>query len=107
MPHDQLIAIKDAAPLFPSRDGKPPHLATIRRWIIAGVKGRRLPAARVGAMWYTTREWIEEFMAPSTTRDVPVQVVVERRRHEAAKARLAMRGIHVGSKEHLLSEYGL
>ena len=107
MPLDQLIALKDAALLFPFRDGKPPHLATIRRWIIAGVKGRRLRAARVGAMWYTTREWIEDFMAPSTTPDVSVQAVDERRRHEASKARLAMRGIHVGADEHLLSKYGL
>ena len=107
MLNDGLITLKEAVLLFPRRNGKPPHIVTVRRWILTGVKGKRLRAKQVGSMWYTTMAWVDEFMGPSTTPDVRAQLVDEQRRNEESKARLAARGIHVGSRAHVLAKYGL
>lgn len=67
----QLISLTDAARLFPSRNGKHPHILTIRRRILHGANGVKLRAVRSGRDWYTSREWIEEFTDSCTRRSLP------------------------------------
>lgn len=97
---DGLLPLKDATKEFPERNGKRPHLHTLRRWIAVGVQGKRLKAKRVGGVWYTSREWIEEFLAAdSSASDVP-EFVDERRAAEAALKRMfEKRGINVRPRE--------
>jgi hypothetical protein len=63
----QLLDLKTAARLDRSgRGGRPPHIASLCRWIQDGVRLRgggrlRLRATRVPSGWRTTRRWLEEF----------------------------------------------
>lgn len=68
---DDAISLADACKLLPCRAGKPPHLLTVRRWTVTGVKGRagnriRLQAFRIGRTWYTRLSWIREFISACT-----------------------------------------
>ena len=49
------------------------HLATVWRWTLSGVRGRRLRAIRVGGRRYVLRRDLEAFLEPddSVTASVP------------------------------------
>jgi hypothetical protein len=65
---ERVISLHQAAEkLPPSRSGRPIHVGTLIRWVVRGVKGRRLEAFRVGSRWYTTVESLERFALCSAT----------------------------------------
>lgn len=59
---NEQLPLSEAALLFPMRNGKHPHRATLRRWHAKGVRGVKLYAFRVGACWFTTRAAVEQFI---------------------------------------------
>jgi hypothetical protein len=102
---DDRISLADACRLLPSRNGKPPHLYTVRRWASHGVKGTdgklvRLRAFRVGRTWYTRRAWISEFIEILTDgmdgTDGVSQPTEPARRQRIleARRRVIVRGVH-------------
>ena len=55
-----------AKSLPPGRNGRPVHVATLLRWVVAGTSSPsgeivRLQAVRMGGRWLTTREWLEDY----------------------------------------------
>ena len=72
-----LIPLRAAARLFPSSrgNGRPVHVATVFRWALRGVRGKRLATVIVGGARYTTRSavlvWIRELNsdAPPSSRE--------------------------------------
>jgi hypothetical protein len=68
---EELIPLRAAARLIPSSraNGKPVHVATLHRWALRGVRGKRLTTVIVGGARYTTRSavfaWIRELNAGS------------------------------------------
>lgn len=98
MSTESLIRLTDAAKHFPSNsNGKRPHILTIRRWILSGSRGTRLQGVRVGGQWYTSPEWIAEFMRSGTEkafRDMkPANsvAVIASKAHQESMARLRKR----------------
>lgn len=64
---DELLTVEQAAALFPGGAGRASvDDSTVRRWMRKGTKGVRLQAAVVGNRTYTTRRWVEEFIAACT-----------------------------------------
>lgn len=73
-----LLSLEAARQLFPKRDGKPPHIASIRRRIIHGVNGVRLQAVKHSGRWYTAPEWVEQYLEDYTRRAiVPTPIEIE------------------------------
>ena len=103
MDSPEYIAIAEAAQLFPLRNGKYPHISSIRRRILTGCRGVKLRAIKDGSSWFTTVEWIKQFQEECTKQAMPNQVEhpqVRNERHEAAKRRLAEKyGLRVGGSE--------
>lgn len=101
MSNARLITIAEAAKLFPARNGKRPHIKSIRRRILKGAGGVKLRAVRDGGRWYTTEEWVREFQEKYTAASLPGNcphpaALLER--HDRAKERLLRRyGLHVGN----------
>jgi hypothetical protein len=68
----QLIDLKTAARLESSgRGGRPPHIASICRWIQHGIRLRsggrlHLRAVRVPSGWRTSRQWLNDFRSALT-----------------------------------------
>lgn len=56
------ITLSQAAALLPGR----PHLSTLHRWRLGGIRGVRLQTALVGGRRFTTRQWLDEFIAKTT-----------------------------------------
>jgi hypothetical protein len=67
---DDRISLTEAQRMLPKREGKAPHLLTIRRWIASGVRGSsgqvKLRAFRVGRNWFTRVSWVRDFIANLT-----------------------------------------
>ena len=64
---DELISLAEACRCFPRRRaGKKPHIATLYRWSVSGVRGVRLRTVQVGATRCTTRSSIDQFIADLT-----------------------------------------
>src|SRR5947209_3645743 len=64
---ETLRPLADQARRLPCRHGRPPHPATLLRWIQRGVRGRAgerviLEGVRVGSTWYTSDEAIGRFL---------------------------------------------
>jgi hypothetical protein len=65
------LSLAQAAKLIPpSRQDKPVHVSTLVRWILHGVRGVQLEAARVGGRWVTSPEALERFSATLTAQHV-------------------------------------
>jgi hypothetical protein len=63
---EKLLSLRDAAQLLPrSRNGRPTHPSTILRWILHGLRGRKLEGARLGGRWITSAEALERFVSPA------------------------------------------
>ncbi len=78
----------------PTRQDKPVHVSTLTRWILRGVHGVRLEAARLGGRWVTSEEAICRFSAALTDlQDTPAGALapdarrapIARRRPRAAE----------------------
>lgn len=96
------IPLAEASKRLPGRNGGKVHVDSLRRWIINGLRGVKLKANRVGGLWMTTHQWIDEFIQATTARSLggATPALPERNEaHELAVARLAARyGLHVGKK---------
>lgn len=59
----EALTLRDAAAWIASATGSPePHVSTVHRWVVRGVRGVRLSATRVGAKFHTTANDIAEFL---------------------------------------------
>lgn len=59
----EYLNLSQAAKLLPPspKTGKHPHTAALWRWIISGVDGVKLPAARFGHSWVLKKDDLEAF----------------------------------------------
>ncbi|MGC8553533.1 MAG: DUF1580 domain-containing protein [Phycisphaerae bacterium] len=66
-------ATRELADLLPSsaRTGEPMHIATIHRWVSAGIRGVRLEVVRCGGALCTSREAVERFFSALSATDAP------------------------------------
>lgn len=92
--HETAIAVNKAPAHIPSR----PHLSTVWRWVLNGVRGIKLETFVVGCQRYTTKEAIERFIAATTAKangePTPVRTPRQRQRAvEAAERELERAGI--------------
>jgi len=67
---EELISLADAAKLLPTRGGKRISIRTLERWIRHGHRGLFLEAARLGCVFYTSREAIQRFNVSCMNQDV-------------------------------------
>ena len=59
----ETLSLRDAAAWIASATGSPePHVSTVHRWAVRGVRGVRLGATRVGARFLTTANDLAEFL---------------------------------------------
>lgn len=96
---DGLLTLAEAAKLIPGRNGRKIHVKSLRRWIVAGVRGARLQAVRVGGVWMTSQAWLDAFAAASTASALgtpcPPPPVFSEAHERAVKVLAARYGIHV------------
>jgi hypothetical protein len=59
---EPLITLQAAAEWTRSRSGRKPHIATVYRWALRGVNGRRLETVFVGRTRMTSEGAIQRFM---------------------------------------------
>ncbi len=71
MDRETLMPLSAAARRLPSR----PHVSTMHRWRVRGVRGVRLEAVSVGAQWYTSWEACQRFFAATTAAATQAQPV--------------------------------
>jgi Protein of unknown function (DUF1580) len=65
------LSLAQAAKLIPpTRLEKRVHVSTLVRWILRGVRGVKLEAARVGGRWITSQEALERFSAALTAQHI-------------------------------------
>lgn len=94
-PDDDHLTLPEAAATLPGR----PHLSTLHRWRLRGVRGVRLRTCLVGGRRYTTRRWLREFSEATTAaaEETPTATSTPRadrqRAIRAAEAELAADGI--------------
>lgn len=60
---EDLVTLRQAAELIPSH----PCLATLHRWRLTGVRGRKLETILVGGLRYTSREAVWRFLSSDET----------------------------------------
>lgn len=58
----ELFSLAQAAKLLPGR----PHISTLHRWRLKGVKGVKLDTVVVGGRRFVTREALERFVQATT-----------------------------------------
>lgn len=98
------LSLAQAAKLIPpTRQGKPVHVSTLVRWILHGVRGIKLEAARIGGRWVTSHEAIERFSVALTAQHAPASGQGEpatskrsgedRRKQERVEQELAAMGL--------------
>jgi hypothetical protein len=59
----ETLSLRDAAAWVASATGSPePHISTVHRWVVRGVRGVRLSATRVGARFLTTANDLADFL---------------------------------------------
>ena len=69
---ETLVTFTQLARRLPHRrNGRPTHVSTIHRWRLNGLKGVRLAAAKHGAIWVTSIEAYQRFVAALTLAASP------------------------------------
>jgi hypothetical protein len=58
----QVLTLTKAAEFVAQTTGLKPHLNTVTRWVLRGVRGHRLRAMRVGRAWVTTKSDVLELL---------------------------------------------
>ncbi len=88
---EEPIQISSAPSLIPGR----PALSTVWRWVLKGIRGRKLESTMVGGRRFTTRQAIARFVAPKEGEMPPTSVSRSQRHRqsEAAVKALADRGL--------------
>jgi len=59
----QKLTLAQAAAFVADTTGLKPHINTMTRWVLRGVRGHRLRAMRVGRAWVTTKSDVLELLA--------------------------------------------
>ncbi len=88
---EEPIPINSAPSYFPVRKA----LSTTWRYVLKGVRGRKLESGMIGGRRYTTRQAIARFVAPKEEEMPPITVSRSQRHRqsEAAVKALADRGL--------------
>jgi hypothetical protein len=82
---EQLRSLTDAPADVP---GKRPHISTLMRWVLRGVKGIKLETVVVGGRRYTSVEAINRFVARlSEPGSVQPPAPSEKRQHQIDQVR--------------------
>lgn len=74
------------------------HVSTVWRWVLRGVRGRKLATVTIGGRRYILAASLEAFLADSGDRNKPSEDARQRADH--AGAILDSRGVTVRSKPH-------
>ncbi len=75
------LTLSQAAAALPGR----PHLSTLHRWRLRGVRGIRLETCLIGGRRFTTDQWLRDFIeATSQTNTVDVLTSQPSRTRQAA-----------------------
>lgn len=71
MDSDQFLSLSQASALLPGT----PHLSTLHRWRLRGIRGAKLRTTLVGGRRYTTKSWLQEFLdaCSSSSLESPAQ----------------------------------
>lgn len=64
-----------------------PHVSTLHRWRLSGVRGVKLRTCLVGGRRYTTAEWLEEFIDATSAADGAQPATRPSRQREAEISR--------------------
>lgn len=98
----ELVSIQESPKLFPHKNGSPLAVSSIRYWILNGSRGIYLKGTKIGRTWFTSVEWVEEFIQACTVRSSPQQSdhlsrrAVNRRVKAAQQAMLSRFGVNLG-----------
>jgi len=57
MENEQYLTLSQAAALLPGK----PHISTMHRWRLRGVRGVKLRTQLIGGRRYTKPQWLDEF----------------------------------------------
>lgn len=96
---ETLVTIPQASALLPPDDsGRRPHIATIYRWMLRGIRGVKLETCLVGGKRFTSHEALQRFSEALTRAaqgKAPVpRTSTRRKRHsEAVDRELAAAGL--------------
>ena len=98
-----LLPLHDAAKLFPQKNGKHPHVITIRRWILQGSRGVKLGGSRIGGQWFTSDAAVCEFIQAGTDKAMrehggATRSAIASLEHLTAVEALKEFGLHAGRK---------
>jgi len=83
---ETVIPLGDVPDYIPSRrPGKRLHVATVWRWVLHGVRGRKLETITIGGSRYTSVEALQRFVEaepadPEADRPRPQRTEAQRRR---------------------------
>lgn len=69
------VRLTSAAKHLPLADNKKVHIKTLKRWVTKGVGGVRLRAKKIGGIWHTTTEWLNEFQESLTRKSLKQPIV--------------------------------
>lgn len=91
---EELLTFSEAAAALPDR----PHVSTVHRWRMRGIKGIKLETIRIGGRRYTSAEALDRFIAAITSAvdGLPKKGTPrkhQKRRHEQAERELNAAGI--------------
>lgn len=94
-PTSCLLSLPQAAQILPRRrNGFPMSAITLKRWIVAGIRGVRLRGWKVATTWYTTEASLREFLRECTAATgVRTSASKERRKRAAVDDRLRQLGV--------------
>jgi Protein of unknown function (DUF1580) len=83
---EQLLSLRAAAEWLAARTAsRPPHINTMRRWVLIGVDGAVLDAVRIGHRTFTSIEALQRFATVREAPDRPA-VIPSKREKERAEA---------------------
>jgi Protein of unknown function (DUF1580) len=84
---EQLLSLRAAALWLAARTGTPaPHVHTVRRWALAGVRGAVLDVVRIGCRTFTSIEALQRFATARYAPERPKATPNKRREKERAEA---------------------
>lgn len=76
MNDEELIPLKEASRLLPTRNGKRTHYSTLFRWATKGTKGRKLDSVMIGGVRYTSKEALGRFSVSPAMVDTDTSAIL-------------------------------
>ena len=65
---DELLSLQQASQILPGR----PHISTLHRWRLRGVRGQKLVTVLIGGRRYTSRRALSEFAIEGVKTTIPL-----------------------------------